>query len=79
MFHHSTKIRVSYVTLIQGWRKVFGQLVSKTYEVAEVDLDLVKESQDEVKISMCRFTCSVQSTLQNAKHESSRESWGMPH
>jgi len=32
----------------------------------------------EVEVSLCRFTCSVQSTLRNAKHEPSRGSGGMP-
>jgi len=48
----------------------------KTYEVAGADLDFVMEGQDEVEVSMCRFTCSVQNTLQNAEHESSRGVWG---
>jgi len=32
--------------------------------------------QDEVEVFMCRFTCSVWSTLRNAKHEPSRGVWG---
>jgi len=30
----------------------------------------------EVEVFMCRFTCSVHSTLRYAKHEPSREVWG---
>jgi len=48
--------------LCRAGGRYFG-LVRKIYEVAGVDLDLVKEGQDEVEVSMCRFTWSVRSTL----------------
>ena len=47
----------------------------KTYEVPGGILTFAMEGQ-EVEVSMCRFTCSVQSTLRNAKHEPSRGVWG---
>jgi len=63
---------------MQGWRKVLGIGQAKLMKYRGRILTFVTEGQDEVEVSMCRFTCSVQSTLRNVKHEPSRGSGGMP-
>jgi len=63
--------------MVQGWRKVLGIGQAKSMKYQGWILTFVMEDQ-EVEVSMCRFTCSVRSTLRNAKHEPSRGSGGIP-
>jgi len=67
---------MTFTLEIQGWRKVLGIGQAKPMKYQGWILTFVMEGQDEVDVSMCKFTCSVQSTLRNAEHEPSRGVWG---
>jgi len=43
----------------QGWRKVLGIGQAKPMKYQGQILTFVTEGQDEVEVSMCRFTCNV--------------------